>query len=146
MKLSLRTRDININTFDIQSDILSFPVENLKVQRVILKGRATKKKITLPFNIKKGYINIDFDLERYDIGLDTYNIFLVVFGFGFRVKMQAMLDKTQEERYINLKSDLNEVSEFLYFSIKGRMTYHRKKQNANGLGEEKKLLLFLKYL
>ena len=76
-----------------------------------------KKKITLPFNIKKGYINIDFDLERYDIGLDTYNIFLVVFGFGFRVKMQAMLDKTQEERYINLKSDLNEVSEFLYFSI-----------------------------
>lgn len=105
-----------------------------------------KKKITLPFNIKKGYINIDFDLERYDIGLDTYNIFLVVFGFGFRVKMQAMLDKTQEERYINLKSDLNEVSEFLYFSIKGRMTYQRKKQNANGLGEEKKLLLFLKYL
>ncbi|CAM3230669.1 hypothetical protein HZR21_09950 [Lactococcus laudensis] len=45
MKLSLRTRDININTFDIQSDILSFPVENLKVQRVILKGRATKKKL-----------------------------------------------------------------------------------------------------
>ena len=83
-------------------------------------------------------------MERYDIGLDTYNIFLVVFGFGFRVKMQAMLDKTQEERYINLKSDLNEVSEFLYFSIKGRMTYQRKKQNANGLGEEKKVVTISK--
>ena len=130
MDFSIRLRDIVIKSFDYQERVFSFKIGGLKITEVSMVGRDDNQKISLPFHINKGKLNITFDFKQEDLELQPYNIFVSVLGVKLRVKLQGMAAKRMDERYIEITRDSG-FKEFLYFSISGRLTYLKVKYSPN---------------
>lgn len=89
MDFSIRLRDIVIKSFDYQERVFSFKICGLKITEVSMVGRDDNQKISLPFHINKGKLNITFDFKQEDLELQPYNIFVSVLGVKLRVKLQG---------------------------------------------------------